>query len=81
MKSKLINKQKLVFYFFSVVALMSLAGAFSDVIMSNFFREVYNVGALGRGFIEVPRETPGIISIFAISLLSFLFIYMIINIY
>ncbi|MDR1797906.1 MAG: MFS transporter [Clostridiales Family XIII bacterium] len=44
----------------------------TDTILANYFKEVYDVTAQQRGFIEFPRELPGILSMFVISALSFL---------
>jgi hypothetical protein len=43
-----------------------------DSILPNYFKEAYDVTAAQRGFIEFPREFPGIVSLFVISALSFL---------
>lgn len=41
-------------------------------ILSNYFKEVYDISAFQRGFIEFPRETPGVLAAFVISGLGFL---------
>jgi MFS family permease len=46
--------------------------AFSNNVVSNYFKDAYQVDAYQRGLIEFPREIPGIISIFVIAGLSFL---------
>ena len=43
-----------------------------DLIISNYFKEAYEVTAQQRGFIEFPRELPGIVSLFVISAFLFL---------
>ena len=43
-----------------------------DLILSNYFKEAYEVTATQRGLIEIPRELPGIASMFVISAFSFL---------
>jgi hypothetical protein len=55
-----------------VLALTALGLGFSNDIMSNFFKDAYRVNAFQRGFIEFPREAPGMLCILAISLLAFL---------
>ncbi len=65
-----IPKELLLFLF--VISLNALAAGLSDNVSSNYFKEVYNATALQRGFIEFPREMPGILCIFAIAALSFL---------
>jgi MFS family permease len=51
-------------------AMIGLAFGFSDSIMSNYFKEAYAVNAHQRGFIELPRELPGVLSIFVIAWLA-----------
>jgi predicted MFS family arabinose efflux permease len=53
-------------------AFVGIYYGFSDSILANYFREAYGVGAAQRGLIELPRELPGIVSLFVISALSFL---------
>ncbi len=55
-----------------VIAFTALALGMSNDILSNYFKEVYEVTAQQRGFIEIPRETPGMILIFVVAGLSFL---------
>jgi len=43
-----------------------------DLIIANYFKEVYEVTATQRGVIEFPRELPGIVSLFVITAFSFL---------
>ena len=58
--------------FFVVIATVSLAIGFSDGLFSNYFKDVYNVDGFHRGLIEFPRELPGVIIFFLVSLVSFL---------
>lgn len=58
--------------FFVVLALTGLALGLSDSVLSNYFKDVYNVDAFQRGIIEFPRELPGFICMFVVSALSFL---------
>ncbi|MCL2372617.1 MAG: MFS transporter [Defluviitaleaceae bacterium] len=53
-------------------AFTALAAGLSEGVYSNFYMEVYNVTASQRGFIEFPREMPGLIAVFVISLMSFM---------
>lgn len=53
-------------------AFVGIALGFSDSILSNYFKDAYDVTAGQRGLIEFPRELPGILSIFVIAALSFL---------
>jgi hypothetical protein len=64
------KKERIIF--FAIVAITALMLGFSDRIFSNYFKEVYDVTALQRGFIEFPRELPGILCVFIIGGLSFL---------
>jgi len=43
-----------------------------DLILGNYFKEAYGVTATQRGLIEIPREIPGIVTMFVISAFSFL---------
>ena len=56
--------------YFSIIAITALTAAFSNDILSNYFREVYNVTAFQRGLIEFPREIPGVLVIFVITALA-----------
>jgi predicted MFS family arabinose efflux permease len=56
--------------FLAVSALVGLAAGMSDSLMANYFKEAYDTNAQQRGFIEFPRELPGVLSIFAIAALA-----------
>ncbi len=53
-----------------VVAFSALAAGLSGGVLSNFFKDAYQVSAEQRGLIEFPRELPGVITIFVIALLA-----------
>jgi len=53
------------------VAFIGFAGGI-DGILANYFKEAYNVTAFQRGFIEFPRELPGVLGAFVISGLGFM---------
>lgn len=55
--------------FIIVIGLAGLAGGLSDGVFANYFKEVYFVNAAQRGFIEFPRELPGILGVIVISIL------------
>jgi len=55
-----------------ILALTAVGLGFSNDIMSNYFKDAYQVTAFQRGVIEFPRELPGVLCILLISLLSFL---------
>ncbi|WP_010165874.1 MFS transporter [Candidatus Epulonipiscium viviparus] len=56
----------------TIVALSALALGFSDQIFSNYYKDAYNATAEMRGFIEFPRELPGVLCIVLIAALSFI---------
>jgi hypothetical protein len=66
------HNKRLFIYFLGVVALTALGLGLSDNIFGNYYKEVYDVNAFQRGFIEFPRELPGLIAVVVISLLSFM---------
>ena len=47
--------------FFAIVALTGLSMGMSDSVISNFFKDAYDVTAVERGFLEFPRELPGVL--------------------
>ena len=53
------------------VAFAGFAGGI-DGILANYFKEAYDVTAFQRGFIEFPRELPGVLGAFVISALGFM---------
>jgi len=65
------TKRALVVYMV-IVALLGIAMGLSDNVFSNYFRDAFNVNALQRGLIEVPREMPGVIAVLILSGLAFL---------
>lgn len=56
--------------FFLLVGLVALANGLSDGVYGNYFKEVYQVTAVQRGFIEFPRELPGMLCVVVMALLS-----------
>jgi len=57
--------------FFVMIALAALGNGFGDNILANYYKEVYNITATQRGFIEFPREMPGLLCALVIAFLSF----------
>lgn len=55
-----------------VIALTAVGLGLSNAVISNYFKDAYNVNAFQRGLIEFPREIPGILSVFVIAALSFI---------
>ena len=58
--------------YFAIIALTALGLGLTNNIISNFFKDAYQVSAYTRGFLEFPRELPGIFSVVVIAGLSFL---------
>jgi MFS family permease len=56
--------------FIIVSALAGLSMGLSDAILANYFKDAYEVTPQQRGFIEFPRELPGIIALLVIAALS-----------
>ncbi len=56
--------------YFILTALTGLALGLSDGVFANYFKEVYHTDSLQRGFIEFPRELPGVLCTFVIVALS-----------
>lgn len=70
--NKIIKMKREVWVYLFILALTALGLGLSDGVISNYFKDAYNVSAFQRGFIEFPRELPGILCIIVVSLLSFL---------
>jgi len=58
--------------YFCILAFTALALGMSNQVLSNYFKDAYNVTAFQRGIIEFPREIPGVIGILVIASLAFL---------
>lgn len=56
--------------YFLIIALSALAAGLSGGVLSNYFKDVYQVTAEQRGFIEFPRELPGVLTIFVIAVIA-----------
>ncbi|MDR0851417.1 MAG: MFS transporter [Clostridiales Family XIII bacterium] len=67
-----IMKDKAIVLFVVISAFVGLSFALSEQLFANYFKEAYDIGAFQRGFIEFPRELPGIISLFVIAAITFL---------
>ena len=66
------NRQRTVRLFVVVLALTALANGLGNTIFSNYFNEVFHIDSVQRGFIEVPRESPGILCMVLVAALGFL---------
>lgn len=56
--------------YLAAIALTALALGFSNDVISNYFKDAYNVTPYQRGLIEFPRETPGVLCYLVITALS-----------
>lgn len=63
-------KNKPQFIFFIIIALTAFALGLSNDVISNYFKDAYNVTAYQRGLIEFPRELPGVLVLFIVAALS-----------
>lgn len=66
------NRQRAVRLFVAVLALTALANGLGNNILSNYFNEVFHIDEVQRGFIEIPRESPGILCMVLVAALGFL---------
>ena len=66
------NRQRAVRVFVAVLALTALANGLGNNILSNYFNEVFRIDEVQRGFIEIPRESPGILCMVLVAALGFL---------
>ena len=66
------NRQRAIRLFVVVLALAALADGLGSNIQSNYFNEVFSIDSVQRGFIEVPRESPGILCMILVAALGFL---------
>ncbi len=64
--------KKCLYFFYAFLAFSALGLGLSFETVSNYLRDAYHIGAMERGFLEFPRELPGVIVIFIISYLTFL---------
>ena len=55
-----------------VLACAALANGLGSNIFSNYFNEVFHIDSVQRGFIEVPRESPGILCMVLVACLGFM---------
>ena len=66
------KRQWAVRVFLAVLALTALANGFGNNIFSNYFNEVFHINSVQRGFIEIPRESPGVLCMVLVAALSFM---------
>jgi MFS family permease len=72
MKRKLFSMRPEILMFFILISVVAVGNGLSDGVYSNYFKEVYHINAFQRGFIEFPRELPGLLCAVVISLIGFL---------
>jgi len=72
MKNKISQMRPELWMFIILISAVALGNGLSDGVYSNYFKEVYHVTAFQRGFIEFPRELPGLLCAFVIGLIGFL---------
>ena len=65
------RQKRAIFVYTIIVALAGLGLGLSDALFSNYFRDAYEVDAFQRGLIEIPRELPGVLTMFLLSALAF----------
>ncbi|MCG8568927.1 MAG: MFS transporter [Spirochaetes bacterium] len=58
--------------FFIILALTAFGLGLTNDVLSNYFKDAYQVTAYQRGLIEFPRELPGLLCIVVIAALTFL---------
>lgn len=66
------KRQWAVRMFLVVLALTALANGLGSSIFSNYFNEVFRIDEVQRGFIEIPRESPGILCMVLVAALGVL---------
>ena len=66
------KRQWAVKMFLAVLALTALATGLGNNIFSNYFNEAFHINSVQRGFIEIPRESPGILCMVLVAALGLL---------
>lgn len=72
MIKKILRVRPELLMFFILISAAALGNGLSDGVYSNYFKEVYHVTAFQRGFIEFPRELPGLLCAVVIGSIGFL---------
>ncbi|CAH2213018.1 MFS transporter [Tepidibacter aestuarii] len=70
MFKKLENISKVQLVYYLIIALTALGLGLSSDVISNYFKDAYQITAYQRGLIEFPRELPGVLVIVIIASLS-----------
>lgn len=66
------DRERAVRLFALVLVCVAVTSGMSAKIFSNYFKEVYAITSAQRGFIEIPRESPGILCMVLVAALGFL---------
>ncbi|MFI3228286.1 MAG: MFS transporter [Clostridia bacterium] len=64
------KKNNLIVIYLIAISAIAVACGFSDSLLSNYFNDAYGINAAQRGFLELPREFPGVISLFMIAAIA-----------
>ncbi|WDV46805.1 MFS transporter [Clostridiaceae bacterium M8S5] len=72
MLKRIKETNKLHMLYFAIIALSALGLGFSHNVISNYFKDAYQITPYQRGLIEFPRELPGMLVVFFIASLSLL---------
>lgn len=65
------RSQKMTVRLFTLVVIcVGLADGLGAKIFSNYYNEVFHITAVQRGFLEIPRESPGILCMLLVAALS-----------
>ncbi len=56
-------------WFFALLSAVALGNGMSDAVYANYFKDAYHVDAVWRGFLEIPRELPGMLCMIVLALL------------
>jgi len=63
------NKTRARHLFLAAFFLFAVANGLSGSIISNYFKDVFQVDSVQRGLLEIPRELPGVAGVFVIAAL------------
>ena len=66
------SKKRAVSLFVLVLICVAVADGLGSKVFSNYFNEVYHIDSVQRGFLEIPRESPGILCMVLVAALGFL---------
>lgn len=66
------SRQRAIRLFVLVLICTALANGLGNNTFSNYFNEVYHIDSVQRGFIEIPRESPGILCMVLVACLGFM---------